>query len=176
MSLALPPVIFLPGDSPAHCSYFCPQEISPRVEMKSLSRVRLFETPWTVAHQGLPSMGFSRQEYWSGLPFPSPGDLPDPRIEPRSPALQADALTSEPPGNPKSKCGTNQGSPHCGGRDGSTGRPSQPWMAEPQDTPLKPPPQPAHPHSLLVNNKVCVCACACTEGRAGPKNLGPTPG
>ena len=47
-------------------------------------------------------MGFSRQEYWSGLPFPSPGDLPDPGIEPRSPALQADALPSEPPGKPKS--------------------------------------------------------------------------
>ena len=47
-------------------------------------------------------MGFSRQEYWRGLPFPSPGDLPDPGIEPRSPALQADALTSEPPGKPKS--------------------------------------------------------------------------
>ena len=46
-------------------------------------------------------MGFSRQEYWSGLPFPSPGDLPDPGIEPRSPALQTDTLTSEPPGNPK---------------------------------------------------------------------------
>ena len=45
-------------------------------------------------------MGFSRQEYWSGLPFPSPGDLPDPGIEPRSPALEADALTSEPPGKP----------------------------------------------------------------------------
>jgi len=45
-------------------------------------------------------MGFSRQEYWSGLPFPSPGDLPDPGIEPKSPALQADALTSEPPGKP----------------------------------------------------------------------------
>ena len=69
-------------------------------EVKSLSRVQLFVTPWTVAHQALPSMGFSRQEYWSGLPFPSPGDLPDPRIEPRSPALQADALTSEPPGKP----------------------------------------------------------------------------
>ena len=51
--------------------------------------------PRTVAHQAPPSMGFSRQEYWSGLPFPSPGDLPDPGIEPRSPALQADALTSE---------------------------------------------------------------------------------
>ena len=65
-----------------------------------LSRVRLFATPWTVAHQAPPSMGFSRQEYWSGLPFPSPGDLPDPGIKPRSPALEADALTSEPPGKP----------------------------------------------------------------------------
>ena len=55
---------------------------------------------WTVAHQTPPSMGFSRQEYWSGLPFPSPGDLPDPGIEPRSPALQGDALTSAPPGKP----------------------------------------------------------------------------
>ena len=52
------------------------------VIVKSLSRVRLFATPWTVANQASPSMGFSRQEYWSGLPFPSPGDLPDPRIEP----------------------------------------------------------------------------------------------
>ena len=51
--------------------------------------------PWT--HQAPPSMGFSRQENWSGLPFSSPGDLPDPEIEPRSLALQADALTSEPP-------------------------------------------------------------------------------
>ena len=66
--------------------------------MKSLSRVQLFATPWTVAHQAPPSMEFSRQEYWSGLPFPSPGDLPDPGTEPRSPALQADALPSEPPG------------------------------------------------------------------------------
>ena len=66
----------------------------------SLSRVRLFVTPWTVAHQAPLSMGFSRQEYWSGLQFPSPGDLPNPGIEPRSPTLQADALTSEPPGKP----------------------------------------------------------------------------
>ena len=56
-------------------------------------------TPWTVAHQVPLSVGFSRQEYWSGLPFPSPGDLPEPGIEPRSPALQADALTSEPSGH-----------------------------------------------------------------------------
>ena len=57
------------------------------MKVKLLSRVRLFVTPWTVAYQALQSMGFSRQEYWSGLPFPSPGDLPDPGIEPRSPAL-----------------------------------------------------------------------------------------
>ena len=55
---------------------------------------------WTVSHQAPPSMGFSRQEYWSRVPLPSPGDLPNPGIEPRSPALQADALTSEPPGKP----------------------------------------------------------------------------
>ena len=55
-------------------------------------------TVWTVAYQAPPSMGFSRQEYWSGLPFPSPGDIPDPGIVPRSPTLQADALISEPPG------------------------------------------------------------------------------
>ena len=66
--------------------------------MKSLSRVRLFATPWTVAYQAPLSMGFSRQEYWRGLPFPSPEDLPDPGIEPGSPALQADVLPSEPPG------------------------------------------------------------------------------
>ena len=70
------------------------------MKVKSLSRVRLFETPWTVAYQAPPSMGFSRQEYWSGLPFPSPGDLPDPGIEPGSPTLQVDTLTSEPPGKP----------------------------------------------------------------------------
>ena len=68
--------------------------------LKSLSRVRLFVTPWTVAYQALPSMEFSRQEYWSGLPFPSPEDLPNPRIEPGSPKFQADALPSEPPGKP----------------------------------------------------------------------------
>ena len=59
-------------------------------------------TPWTVARQAPLSMGFSRQEYWSELPFPSPGDLPNAGIEPRSPALQADALSSEPPGKPYS--------------------------------------------------------------------------
>ena len=70
------------------------------MKVKSLGRVRLFGPSWTVAHQLPPSMGFSSQEYWSGLPFPSPGDLPEPGIEPRSPALRADGLTSEPPRKP----------------------------------------------------------------------------
>ena len=74
--------------------------MSTIVKVKSLSRVRRFATPWTVAYQAPPSMRFSRQEYWSGLPFPSPGDLPDPGIELRSPSLRADALPSEPPGQP----------------------------------------------------------------------------
>ena len=67
-------------------------------KVKLFSRVQLFVTPWTVGNQASPSMGFSRQEYWSGLPFPSPGHLPDPGIEPVSPTLKADALLSEPPG------------------------------------------------------------------------------
>ena len=68
------------------------------MKVKSLSRIRLFVAPWTAAHQVPLSMGFSRQEYWSGLPFPSPGDLPDPGLEPGFPTLQADALPSKPPG------------------------------------------------------------------------------
>ena len=70
------------------------------MKVKSLSHVRLFAIPWTVAYQAPPSTGFSRQEYWTGLPFPSPGDLPNPGIEPGSPSFQADAVTSEPPGKP----------------------------------------------------------------------------
>ena len=62
-----------------------------------------FVMPRTTALQAPPSMGFSRQEYWSGLPFPSPGNLPDPGIESGSPALQADALPFEPPGKPRGK-------------------------------------------------------------------------
>ena len=70
--------------------------------LKSLSHVWFFATPWTVACQLLCQWAFSRQEYWSGLPCPPPGDLPNPGIEPRSPALQADSfLPSEPPGKPK---------------------------------------------------------------------------
>ena len=56
-----------------------------------------------VAYQAPPSMGFSKQEYWSGLPFPYPEDLPDPEITPGSPRLQADTLTSEPPGKPNQR-------------------------------------------------------------------------
>ena len=66
----------------------------------SLSRARLFLTPWTAAHQALLSMRFSRQGYWSGLPFPSPGDLSNPGIDPGSPALQADSLPTELQGKP----------------------------------------------------------------------------
>ena len=65
---------------------------------QSLSRVRLFVTLWAIAHRALLSVGFFRQEYWSGLPFPSPGDLPDPGIEPISPVLQACSFPAEPLG------------------------------------------------------------------------------
>ena len=77
-------------------------------------------TPWTVAHQAPPSMGFSRQEYWSELPFPSPGDLLDLGIEPRCPALQADALTSEPPRKPLSRGRHFHGGINCGIHDAFT--------------------------------------------------------
>ena len=69
------------------------------VVVYSLSCVRLFVIPWTVAHQAPLSMGFSRQEYWSELPFPSPGDLPNPGVEPASSALAGRFFTTEPPGN-----------------------------------------------------------------------------
>ena len=69
--------------------------------MKLLSRVQLFATPWTIACQAPPSMGFFKHVFWSGLPFPSPRDLPNPGIKPRSPTLQTGALPSEPPGKPK---------------------------------------------------------------------------
>ena len=77
-----------------------PYNSKSEVKVKSLSCVRLFETPWTIACQAPLSMGFSRQEYCSGLPCPPPGDLPNPGIKLRSPALQAGCLPSEPPGKP----------------------------------------------------------------------------
>ena len=80
-----------PNQIPDTYSSYC------EVNWNLLSCVWLFVTLWTVACQAPLSMGFSRQEYWSGLPFPSPGNLPGSGIKPRSPTLQADALTSEPP-------------------------------------------------------------------------------
>ena len=68
--------------------------------LSRISRVRLCATPWTVARQAPLSMGFSRQEYWSGLSCPPPGELPNPGIEPRSPALQTESVPAEPPGKP----------------------------------------------------------------------------
>ena len=86
-----------------NCKYLCIQHRSISIHktniqfssVQPLSRVRLFVTPWTVAHQAPLSMGFSRQEYWSGLPFPYLGDLPDPGIKAGSFASQADSLPSE---------------------------------------------------------------------------------
>ena len=83
-------------------------QVKVKVKVKLLSHIRLFATLWTKAHQAPPSLGFSRQEYWSELPFPSPGELPDSGIEPMPPALQVDALTSEPPGKPKNAQTTRQ--------------------------------------------------------------------
>ena len=89
-----------------------------KVKVKSLSHVQLFATPWTISYQAPLSMEFSRQEYWSGLLFPSPGDLPDAGIEPGSPALQADTLSSEPPG-------TTLGGQKPKGRKNSTLKPGK---------------------------------------------------
>ena len=74
--------------------------LSQEVCVCVLSRVQLFATPWTVAHQAPLSIEFSRQECWSGLSFPSPGDLPDPGIGPMFPALAGSFFTTEPPGKP----------------------------------------------------------------------------
>ena len=94
------PVAWQPEDAPNLVLGWRQAQKSTRKKVKSLSHVWLFETPWTVACQAPPSKGFSRQEYWSGLPFPSPGDLPNPGIKPRSPSLKAASLLSDPPGRP----------------------------------------------------------------------------
>ena len=83
-------------------------------KVKSPSRVQLFATPWTVTYRAPLSMGFSRQEYWSELPFPSPRDLSNPGIKPRSPMLQADALPSEPRGKPDWAASNSHGAGHGG--------------------------------------------------------------
>ena len=108
-SLSLPQGIFPNQGSnpgPPHCRWILNQLthrealILTKVKVKSISRVRPFATRWTVAYQAPLSMEFSRQEYWSGLPFPSPGDLPNPGLESGCPGLQAEALLSEPPRKP----------------------------------------------------------------------------
>ena len=81
--------------------YIMKQKNSNFTVVQLLSFVWLFATPWTAALQAPLSVGFSRQENWSRLPCPPPGDLPHPRIELRSPALQGDSLPAEPPGKPK---------------------------------------------------------------------------
>ena len=115
-------------------------------EVKSLSHVRLFMSPWTVAYQAPQSMEFSRQEYWSGLPFPSSGDLPDPGIEPGSPALQADALPSEPPGKPQARRRLNNK------LLGKCELVPGPIPSHLPSTPLNPP-QPPLPHSPKTSEK-----------------------
>ena len=96
---------FSPG---SRCSAFCLSGFTYCAQL--LSRVQLLVIPWSVAHQAPLSMEFSRQVYWSGLPFPPAGDLPDPGIEPiplASPALSGGFFTTEPPGKPKIfGCGT----------------------------------------------------------------------
>ena len=101
-----PPVLFLIGkwiitawvhQQTQDVNHFMASKVERKVSRSVVSDS--FATPWTVAYQAPPSMGFSKQGYWSGLPFPSPGDLPNPGIEPGSPKLQADALPSEPPIN-----------------------------------------------------------------------------
>ena len=87
----------------SHRTYYTEVVLLLNGKVKSLNRVQLFATPWTVTRQAPLSMGLSRQEYWSGLPCPSPGDLPNPGIELRSPALQADSLPSGPPRKPFAK-------------------------------------------------------------------------
>ena len=86
---------------PNSCTPFNSKWVENLAKQSKVAQLCLtFCNPWAVAYHAPPSMGFSRQEYLSGLPFPSPGDLPDPGIEPRSSAFQADALPSEPPGKP----------------------------------------------------------------------------
>ena len=88
---------------------------------KSFSHVQLFATPWTVARQAPLSIEFSRPEYWSGLPFSSPGDLPNPGIEPRSPTFQPNSLPSQPPGKPTVLRGRCR-APHFTDETSSAGR------------------------------------------------------
>ena len=115
------------------CNFqMAPQKEKLACMTSHFSHVQLFATPWTVACQVPLSMGFSSQEYWSVLSFPSPGDLPDPGIKPKFPALQADSLVSEPPGKPQmiyTPIQTCLGRWKPGGTRRTTG-----WVASSQDT------------------------------------------
>ena len=103
------------------------------MKVKSLSRVRLFATAWTVAYRALLSMGFSRSEYWSGLPFPSPGDLPNRGIEPWCPALRTDTLLSENSHHGKECCLVTKFSFTCSFKLDAYNntRAVMPWVANP---------------------------------------------
>ena len=94
-----------PHHNPVQLSKYLVQAYCvPKVVSKVAQSCPTLWNPMDCTHQAPLSMGLSRQEYWSGLPFPSPGNLPNPETEPRSPTLQADALTSEPPGKPAQGC------------------------------------------------------------------------
>ena len=90
-----------PGKNTGVGCHFLLQCMKVKRESEVISRVQFLATPWTAAYQAPPPMEFSRQECWSRVPFPSPGDVLDPGIEPWSSALQGDTLPSEPPGKPK---------------------------------------------------------------------------
>ena len=142
--LSPPPAVFRPQRSVA-CSHFpstrpplaTPHVLSKkkRKKGKSLSRVRLFETPWTVAHQAPPSMGFSRQEYWSGLPFPSPGDLPAPGSDPGLPHRGQTLCCLSHSGSPVSTTRTQMtpssvAAPCCSRRGWRKAAPHLPWPSD----------------------------------------------
>ena len=145
--------------------------------MKSLNCVWLFATPWTVAHQAPRFLGFSSHKYWSGLPFPSPGNLPDPGIEPGSPTLQADALPSEPPGKPRKDHVKSQGSHKltAGCRDGL-----QPGQGDIGESPVVQwlgillPMQGTRVQSLVQEDSTCFRATALLYHSCWPPALKPT--
>ena len=101
LSFAVPPLSFLICQLVCHLNFHLILMKITFCHVLSHSHAQLFETPWTVAHQSPLSIEFSRQEYQSGLPFPSLGDLPDPGIETASPALQVDSLLTEASGKPQ---------------------------------------------------------------------------
>ena len=125
---------------------------------------RLFVTPWTIAWQAPLSMGFSRPEYWSRSPFPSPGDLPNPGIKPGFPALQADSLPSKPPGKLPSDCPRSTGlfKPHSKACAVLSPRPTLPtWLP---DHPV--PTRTGASRGQTGHGSFAHCSIFCTENRA----------